>query len=132
VIAPALAEGLPPTQIASQQVMVKILESILSDELIIWILQDGDEPSIENVKALIYTAIYRDPAVKSSHLMVYSLTAFKTLELEDWTESFEELRSFAFGLGVTSMIAYSANQKIVRLCRERLGAITDFTLIEFV
>jgi len=131
-IAPLLAEALPPTQTVSYQTMVGVLESILAGRSILWsyVVNGGGDLQTTS-KALILTAIYTDPVVQSQHLMIYAIVYIEELTAEDWKIGFSGLRKYAAGLGLQSIIAYSAHPGVIKMSVERLGASAEFTLLEF-
>ena len=127
-IAPVIAEGLPPMQQASHRTMVRILEAILADRLIVWSYLDE---KCGSTKAIVSTAIYRDPVIESSYLLIYSFTSLQDMSVEDWKDGIETLRKYAYGLEVEGMIAYTANKGIIKMATSRLQASAEFTVLEF-
>ena len=128
-VAPSIAEGLPPAQQASHQTMVGILQAILEDRVAVWAYLSEDE--VPMTKAIITTAEYRDPVLHTPSLLIYSFTALESLTVEQWKDGFETLRQYAVGMGVESIIAYTANKAVIQMATSRLGASAEYVLLEF-
>ena len=126
-IGPVLSVGLPPMQQASAHTMVAMLESILKEESVVWAVMEDAQHAL----ALILTTIYRDPIGKQPYLLIYAFTSLGNLSEEQWKESLDTLRDYAIRLKVESILAYTSNKTIAKMCVDRLGASADFILLEF-
>jgi hypothetical protein len=129
-LAPAISAGLPLTQTVSFDNMVRILESVLAERAVVWrVVPDAKEDA--RTQAIVMTTVYVDPVMLSHHLLIYSFYAYENLTAEDWTENFKDLGAYAKRMGVASVLAYTAKSGIAQMAKERLGAVADYTIIEF-
>ena len=122
--AEALGKSLAPTIRNTTQGMSAVLKSILKGNLKVWMY---DNDGFNNF--ILSTVVREDPVTKQRVLLIYSLTAFFQIKPNAWKDAFRTLKKEAKAYGCESVIAYSANQKILDYM-ESQGANVSFTLIE--
>lgn len=120
----AIGKSLAPTISNTVQGMSAVLKSILLGELKVWIYDNEGSNNF-----VMSTVVREDPITKQRSLLIYSLYAFFQIKPNAWKKSFDTLKKEAKMLNCESVIAYTANEKIVRYL-ETQGAETSFTLIE--
>lgn len=129
-LAPAIQMSLPPLQAENPLAMVNLLEAILAERVTVWQYLTDEEP--QRTKGLVVTTIYTDPVLYTSHLLIYAIVAFEVASPDEWRGGFETLRTYAAGMNLVSIFAYSKEAGVIRMCVDRLGAIADYALIEMV
>lgn len=124
VIAPAIAETLPPMLSKSHTAIVNVLEAVMAERANVWIYYKEDRPA-----CVVLTTVQRDPIMHSISLLIYSMYALEDLKAEDWEHGISRLKVYAEFIGADKVITYASNPGVVRML-DRLGADTSFTLIE--
>lgn len=124
VIAPAVAETLPPTIAGSYTAIVNVLEAVLAERAVAWIYYKDGRPA-----CFILTTTHRDPIMHSVNLLIYSMFAFEDLSEDDWQHGLDRLKQYAKFIGAEKVIAFSDQPAVIRML-DRMGAETSFTLIE--
>lgn len=125
IIAPMLEASLPPISDPTPTVMVNILEAILLDHAIVWVL----ESESGKIKGVVLTTDWVDPICHYHHLMIYCVYGVETLSLEELQGAAQSVRKYAGTVGAESVLAYTADVRIAQLVR-RLGGHADFVLLQ--
>lgn len=131
VVGAALIEGLPPDYHADVKARTAILQSVLKEEATVWVYRMPQGDGTTRASALVLTTFYQAPIFFTKHLLIYSFYAFENLPEEAWVTGFETLRKYADSLNLDSIIAYTQHPGIIRMAKTRLGAMGDYTLLEF-
>lgn len=120
-----LDKTLPAMFKDSDKRYLNILKNCMSGTMQIW----GFFVS-EDLKAVVLTAVNRDPGTYAKFLTIYGLVSNGGLETSDFKSGFVVLREFAKNLGCQFIKTYSQSESMVKLSK-RLGADTSWTLINF-
>lgn len=124
--APAIAKSLPPTVSNTKRGMVNILEAILLEKLVVWIITDEDQ---EQIFGIVTTHLRYEEISKTRSLLIYSYTSFSGMHYTYFNDALETLEKYAISESCYSIIAYTKNEQIANFF-ENKGADTDNTLIE--
>jgi hypothetical protein len=125
VIAPMIEASLPTITQPNATVMVNILESIMLDRAIVWLLEGEEGPA----KGLMLTTDWVDPICHYHHVFIYAVYGITDLSIVELRSAVESIRTYALGIGAEGVIAYTSNVQIARLVR-RLGGRADHILLE--
>lgn len=131
VVGAALAEGLPAEYQTDTSAMTAILTAVLKEEATVWVYRSPQGDGTTRASALVLTTLYQAPIFFTKHLLIYSFYAFEVLPDEAWISGFETLRKYAESLKLDSIIAYTMHPGIIKMAKTRLGAVGDYTLLEF-
>lgn len=116
--------SLPPVVAHTVQGMGRILYAVLAERLHVWYYDDDGDANF-----VMTTTVWVDPITEVRSLLVYSFTAIYQVTPSIWEETLDGLRSHAKAMNCSSIVAFVANDTIVKFM-ERQGAKTDYTLIE--
>lgn len=120
----AIGKSLAPTITNTTQGMSLVLKHIMLGDLKVFMYDNEGHANF-----ILSTVVREDPITEQRSLLIYSLTAFFQIKPNAWENAFDTLSKEAKRLGCSSVIAYSANEKIVNYMQSK-GAKTSFTLIE--
>lgn len=123
--APLIAKSLPPTVTNRRQRMANVLRSILMDDLVVWVYLDEQKRE----RYVMTTLVRTDEVTLGKDLLVYSFTSLGQITPKQAMDGVEVLRKFAKGNDCKSIIAYSADERVVKLL-ESEGASANFKLIQ--
>ena len=125
LIAPMLAQSLPPWMRVQRDTLTCILEKLLLEEATLWCLRRDDK-----LYGLVMLSELEDKVIGLRALLVYSIYALIQITPELWEEGLETLKTFARSRGYSGIVAFSNIPGIIAAC-DRSGARTEFHLIEF-
>lgn len=120
----AIGKSLTPTISNTVQGMSRVLKAILVQKMKVWCYDNEGHNNF-----ILSTVVREDEVTGQKALLIYSLTAFFQIRPDAWNKAFETLKKEAKAHNCDSVIAYSANQKIIDYLTSK-GAKTSFTLIE--
>jgi len=118
--------SLPPVTGDSKEKMNNILIELLDGRLDCWIAFRKD---IEvDVVAIIITSISYDSRGDTSSLLLYCVYALKQTEGQDWVEGYEALSKYARANNCSRMVAYSNDEKILKIV-EKFGGDASYRFL---
>ena len=122
----AIEAALPPMTYANVDVLSNILKGILRKDVQCWgIYVKGD------LKALATTTITVDLLSGVKNLLIYSIYGYEAIGIQTWLISLEQLRKYARSKGCHRLVAYTKEEKIVRLIEMLKGDISwKFVILE--
>lgn len=123
--APLLEKSLPPTVTARRQRMANVLRAILTEDLQVWVYYN--EQSQE--RYVVSTQIKVDEISLGKDLLIYSFTSIGQITPREVRVGLEVLAEYARGNGCNSIIAYSADDRLVKFA-ESEGAKANYKLIQ--
>lgn len=133
VLAPMVAEALPPQVENSVRGMTNILTAALLEDCQFWgyykDYEKSDEKTSADMHALVVTSINIQPLVKVPYLEIFALYGNSNIRPQDIAEGMGTLRMYAEKKGCQKIIAYTANPALVRLL-ESHNWKSNFKVIE--
>lgn len=117
----SLVTSMCPTGDVNPDQMNFILAELLSGRMQAWAVFNSES---KNFSAMLVTSMFEDLPTKTKNFVLYSLTAYKPLTAEEYISSFDTLKKFARAAGCTRMIAYTENERFVKIMlklAEQLG-----------
>jgi hypothetical protein len=119
----AIEQSAPP--VAKQDLdMNKVLESIMMDQLQVWILENDNE----KIVAVVTTTVTEDFCSSSKSLLIYSLFGISTIGPRLWREGFETLKAHAKALGCSRIVAFTT-EEVVRKLVKFFGGDDSYTYV---
>lgn len=112
------------SELCQKSVFVKLQRGVLKAYLIGAEGSDGKKYGVGVV--IVYTA--NDSITQRKNLLIWSLYGVSHLEMDHWREVLKKLRLIKRELGCTSMIALTANPRVIELVQE-LGGKIGSTLV---
>lgn len=104
IIAPMLAQSLPPEIAVSRDILTNMLAAILRGDLHVWLEQDASKP--DQYRALVTTTVWKDPVVCIDRLAIYNLYILHEVPIEDWKAGLTTLRLFGESLGCSGLVGF--------------------------
>jgi len=125
IIKYAVEESLPPIVGEHPDKMNRILSAALRGDLDVWASYDREYNKFE---AILITQFLYDDASNTKNLLLYCLYGYESINPSSWTDGFEALTKYAKEKKCNSMIAYTANPKVVELAKS-YGLDTMYTFL---
>lgn len=123
--APLIEKSLPPTVTNRRQRMANVLRSILMDDLVVWVYFNS-----EGRERYVTTTLVRtDKVTLGKDLLIYSFTSLGQITPEQAMNGVEVLKKYARGNDCKSIIAYSADERVVEFLESK-GASANYKLIQ--
>ena len=120
----ALKGTLPPYVTDSPDKMMKIQAGFLGELVQCWV-SVNDKP---DVVGFVVTRVLYDDFTDSTNLLIISIYTFEKSTKEDWLGGFETIRKFAKGRGCDKIIAYTNEDKILKVV-EMFGGVAEYTFV---
>ena len=114
ILSYGIQQTLPPITYQSPKRMEKILESLLSEELVLWLGVDDDN----KVQGLIVTSIVYEKNSDVKDLLIYSLYGFNNIPYRMIIEGMDTLKVYANSIGCKRITAYSNVKSIIKLMKK--------------
>jgi hypothetical protein len=127
IIKYAVEESLPPITGEHLDKMNRMLSAMLSGKLEVWAVYTKEDNKFE---AILVTQFLYDEASNTKNLLLYCLYGYTIINLSSWNDSLEFISKYAKANGCHSLVAYSANQDLIKIVKS-LGANTAYTFISF-
>lgn len=127
VIKYAIEESLPPITGGHLDRINRMLSAALSGKIEVWAVYNRSDNKFE---AILITQFLYDDASNTKNLLLYCLYGYTTIGLNSWNDSLEYIAKYAKANGCHSIMAYSANQDLIKTAKS-IGANTDYTFISF-
>lgn len=125
IIKYAVEESLPPIVGDHPDKMNRILSAMLSGKLEVWVSYKAEDRKFE---AILVTQILYDEASNMKNLLLYCLYGYDLIDKESWIEGWKAISKYAKSKGCSQVMAYSADQDIVKLAKS-FGGDTSYTFI---
>lgn len=121
-LAPAIEQALVPFVTQEHFTMEYILESVIADKLILWMITADDEK--KTIKALVATSFIYDDIAEQRNLLIYAAYAYEPVSVEEWQAAHRKMSIFAKNQLCKSIIAYTEeNPRVIQLAKS-MGAET--------
>lgn len=121
----SIGMALPPT-IPLNIDMNRVLESLLSGDLVAWVSVDD---RTKNIVAIVTTTITIDIPSNSKNLLIYSIFGMTDrVGKANWLEGFDALKKYAKKQGCNKIVGFTCEDTIKKLALW-YGGRADFTLI---
>lgn len=124
--APAIARALPPTVSGTKRAMVNILEAILLEKLVVWIITDEDQ---ERIFGIVTTKLDYEEVSKTRNLLIYTFTSFGETHYTQMKDAIKTLKKYAVSENCTYIEAYTANERLMNFLEET-GFYNNYNLME--
>lgn len=121
-ISNGISLSLPPTNTNGE--LEEILPLLTGGSMKCWIFSEG-----EDIWVLLTLMPVVDQGSKVPNLLVYSVYAYKPVNLQKWTMIIGEIKKYAKIKGYHSLIAFSNVERIVNIA-EVLGWDTSFRVLK--
>lgn len=128
VLAPMIAESLPPTEVYSGSGMVGILRSLLVEDMICWLYYGDDEETEKDPYTLVLTTEQLNKHTDSKNLLIYALYGIQEMPRAWWLDGFKTLKKYAEGTNCKKITAYSNIPSIIKFW-EKLGGSNEFRFL---
>lgn len=127
IIKYAVEESLPPTVGEHPERMNRVLAAALSGKLDVWVSYKREQNKFE---AILVTQILYEHVTNTRSVLLYALYAYEKSEPDSWAEGWEAITKYAKSKNCSSIVAYSANPKVIEMAKV-YKANTDYTFITF-
>lgn len=124
--APAIVRALPPTVGGTKRTMVNILEAILLENLVVWIITGENQ---EKVLGIVTTKLDYEEVSKTRNLVIYTFTSFGETHYTLMKDALETLKKYAISENCTHIEAYTANERLENFLEE-MGFYNNYNLME--
>jgi len=124
VIAPMLAQSLPPTIGNNPVIMANILTAVLTETADVWVHLDDKGM----YTAVILTTIMLDPIMNIRMLLIYCLYGLQPIEDPMWDDGIDSLRRYAKARGCHNVIAYTSFKHVKDVMEKRGVDVTNTLL----
>lgn len=115
----SLYQTLPPGIPATEDVMTNILESVLKEEVQVWVMHESDfEEKKSTIHAIALTTIVEEKLSNVKSLLIYSL--FGGLDRDhqrDWVLGYQALAKFAKSRGCKTISGYTDVPAMIKLAQ---------------
>lgn len=128
VISKALETSVPEHVNTDDIGMSNLLLALMDDKLQCWLIS-GENFQEEGMLGIVTTLTVIDPPSGTRNLLIYSLTAFKTLTQEIINDGYETLKNYAKSKDCFKIIAYTDVPRIEQMVLA-LGGTKGHTLVE--
>lgn len=125
VFAPLIEKSLPPTVTNRRLRMSNVLRSILTEDLVVWVFYDQQRQE----RYVVTTIVRTDEVTLGKDLLIYSFTGLGQVTPDEVMEGIEVLKKYAKDNGCKTIIAYSADDRVVQFL-ENQGASANYKLIQ--
>lgn len=113
VILEGVKAGLPPETIPDTQAENRLLKSLTSDTMQVWLIVDG--AAAIKVRALILTTVVSDEITKTRDMLLFCTHSFVPVKDEVWLEVDKELVSIARKNRCDRLVAYTREERVIQL-----------------
>lgn len=120
----AIEQSLPPILKGGAIKMENILEAIVKDVMHCWVMEDEGG----NLAALATTTFMPDPGTKLVSLFIYTITAIRPVDINEWRDAFAVLAKWGKSKGCANVIAFTDVDRIVEIAKS-LGGTANQILI---
>jgi hypothetical protein len=121
----AVQSSFPPTTVAEDVNLNKVLESLLSGSLVAWVSVDKES---RKIVAIVTTTIMEDACSSTRNLLIYSLFGVSNIGKENWTDGYETLMKYAKSKGCRHLVGFTRVELIKKLAKFYGGDVEN-TLI---
>ena len=111
VLSYGIQQALPPITYESPKRMQKILESIMLNEMHVWVGLNNDQ----KIEGVIITCPIYEKNSDVNDLLIYTLYGYENLSYEVIKEGIATLKSYAKSKGMKRITAYSNVDSVIRL-----------------
>lgn len=125
----AVEGSLPPAVGEHSDRMNRILSAALCGKLEVWASYRKNEDGVK-LEAILVTQFLYDEASNTKNLLLYCLYGYSLISNESWADGFEAIYKYAKAEGCSEVVAYSANEDVVKIAKG-FGADISFTFISF-
>lgn len=112
----AIEKSLPPFLKGGTIKMENILEAIVKDMMHCWVIEDDGK-----LAALATTTFMPDPGTKLVSLFIYTITALRPVDINEWREAFISLRKWAKKRGCSNVIAFTDVDRVIEIVKSLGG-----------
>lgn len=128
VLRNVIEKALPPLASNEEDRMAKILEQLLTGEMICWASFRNSDVLQTEMIALVLTTLANDYCTGAKNLLIYAVSSFEKTIGSDWVEGYQALAKFAKKLNCQGIIGYSKDEKVLNIA-EKFGSDISFRLI---
>jgi len=125
----AVEQAVPPTVLASPEVLNNLLMSLLDGSAQCWVNYKKKEDK-STVDAVLVTTIIEDFLSRTRNLLLYALYGASPLDDESYASGFETLKKYARANSCVKMVAYTNNSRVIEVA-SRVGWDVEWNFISF-
>jgi hypothetical protein len=117
-IRPGIMETMLPMVDQNHETMQRILRSLLSEDMQLWLgLEDPEDFTEKSIYGVMVTTIYCDLISESKSLVIYSLFETRDIPPMIWSLGMRKLNDFKNAMGCSRLIAYTNIPRIIELAK---------------
>lgn len=130
LFAPHIESTLPPFAYGDADRMLNIKTSLLSGEMLCWVLQGEADDGSSIPFGFVLTTISTDSCSGVRNVILYCVYGYKKIPVTLWLSAWETLKAYAKGMLCHRIVAYTDVPHIVDIALE-LGMSAQYTFLTY-